>query len=452
MAVKHYLNSGNHGICGVIIALTYGMIRTFAIIFLSSILSLNAQGIDIIFQSKAATALNTVTLFPDTSLTKHSNFVYQQGELFEILGESYYEHEDASQNQKFKWYQVRTQDGKTGWVFGDAVAVIMADQFVEPAISSFHKKRFMFNNGFEKAVMWIASLEGRDNFHEQDYLNPAYKEYYLVITNEKGRSVQINFAGESATGKSGLHHFQMTDLSGDKIPEFIFQKNNLPTGSDMENRDLLIYSFQAGTLLKVFEERLTLHYEGNLASPSLYKSIEIEGPSIRVEYIDYLSCEDYSQSFETDKQSQGSERCMEYVTYSFQWDARTNSYYQIYEESRTPVKATMRFNGIYLKTAPKITGSNIRIIQRSEIFNIVKHHEEFILHRSKKILDTYFYIVLPSGKKGYISANKVVFSNTDHANVLLEYYYKPPLHKNEWKNAGPFVKIISDPDASAFRK
>jgi hypothetical protein len=153
--VKHSLNTRIHRTSGLIIALFVGMIRIFTIVAFCGLLSLQAQSHELIFESKAATALNTVTLFSDTSLTKHSNIVYQQGALFEVLAESYLEHEDASQNQKFKWYQVKTTDGKTGWVFGDAVAVIMSEQDIDPAISSFHKKRFMFNNGFEKAVMWI---------------------------------------------------------------------------------------------------------------------------------------------------------------------------------------------------------------------------------------------------------------------------------------------------------
>ncbi len=450
--VKHSLNNQKLPVCGAIIAVIVGMIRVFVITMLAGLISLQAQGLDIIFQSKAATALNSVTLFQDTSLSKHSNVVFQQGTLFEVLGESYYEHEDAAQNQKFKWYRVRAQNGKTGWVFGDAVAVILPEQHVDPAIGAFHKKRFLFDNGFEKAVLWVASLSGRDNFHKQDYLNPPYKEYYLVVTNEKGRSVQINFAGESATGKSNLFHFQMTDLSGDKVPEFIFQKNSQATGSDLNNRDLLIFSFQAGTLVKVFEERLTLHYDGQLAAPSLFKSVEIDGPGIRIEYVDYGSCKNYHQPIDTDNQKKGSERCMEFVTYSYQWDEHTNSYYQLYEETRTAVKATTRFNGVHLKTAPNIAASNVRIMRSNELFRVIKHHEKFLLHNGKKIIDNYLYVVLPSGEKGYLPANKVAFTETEHAELLLEYYYQPPLHKNDWKTEKPFVKIITDPNASAYRR
>jgi hypothetical protein len=451
--VKHSLNTQNRKTCGVIIALFVGMFRIFTILLLGGFLNLQAQGHELIFASKAASSINTVTLFPDTSLTKHSNIVYQQGTLFEVLAESKLEHEDASQNQKFKWYQVKTNDGRIGWVFGDAVAVIIPEENLDSVLSSFHKKRFMFNNGFEKAVTWVAEMKGRDNFHKKDYLNPIYKEYYLMVTNEKGQSVQINFAGESAAGKSNLFQFQMADLSGDKIPEFIFQKSNWPTGSNIENRDLLIYSFQAGTLVKVFEERLTLQYDGNLTSPALYKAVEIEGTGIRVEYIDYMDCSAYSQKLDTDPRKSGSEKCLEYVTYSYQWDNRTNSYYQIYEESRTPVQASMRFNGIYLKASPELTGKSIRIVQRTEALQVVKHHEAFYQSDSgKKKMDNYLYVVLSSGEKGYVSADKVMFFNTEHAEVLLEYYYNAPLHKDEWKSAQSFVKILSDPDASAYRK
>ncbi|HHS95314.1 MAG TPA: SH3 domain-containing protein [Phaeodactylibacter sp.] len=465
--VKHSLNPPHHRIHGVDIALSncppilidlnhymlIPMLRFFILIAFGGLLSLQAQGHELIFQSKVATALNTITLFSDTSLTKHSNIFFEQGELFEVIGESYYEHEDASQNQKFKWYHVRTLNGKTGWVFGDAVAVILPKDEIAPAVSSYHRKRFMFNNGFEKAVMWFGVLQGRDNFHEQDYLNPLYTEYYLIITNEKGKSTQINYAGQSAIGKSELYHFQMTDMTGDKIPEFIFQKKNHPTGSEIENRDLLIYSFQAGTLLKVFEERLTLLYDAQLASPTLYKAVEIEPKNIRIEYIDFLNCTDYSQQLPTDPQASGSEKCLEYVTYSFHWDDRSNSFYRIYDESRSPVKASMRFNGIYLKNSPKLTGKNIRIVKRTELFTVVKHHENFIKNSSgKKVMDNYLYIVLPSGEKGYVSADKVAFANTYHADVLIQYYRQAPLHKNDWKYSGDFVKFFFDRHTSVRKR
>jgi len=123
------------------------------LIALTGCLSLHAQTLDVIFQNKAATALNTVTLYPDTSFTKHSNIECKAGELFEIISTSYYEHEDAAQNQKFKWYQVKTQTGATGWVYGDGLAVMLPDAHVEAALRNYHKKRFGFSNGFEKAVL-----------------------------------------------------------------------------------------------------------------------------------------------------------------------------------------------------------------------------------------------------------------------------------------------------------
>ena len=74
-------------------------------------------------------------------------------------------------------------------------------------------------------------------------------------------------------------------------------------GSPIENRHLQIFSFQAGLLNTVFEERLTLTYGDDQPSPALYKHIDIELPYIRVAYVDYVKCDHYHQQI---PQPQGS--------------------------------------------------------------------------------------------------------------------------------------------------
>ncbi len=437
----------------MIIAIYLNMIRYLLLMFFVATGSLGTQALDIIFQDKAAMALNTVTLYPDSTFSKHSNIDYKAGELFEILSTSHYEHEDAAQNQKFKWYQVKTSDGKTGWVFGDAVAVILPDRHVEASLKNFHKKRFSFDNGFEKSVLWVASMEGRDNFHENDYLNPLYKEFYLVLTNEQGRSVQINYAGESAMGKSNLKHFQFYDVSGDKIPELIFQKSTYPTGSNLEERSLEIYSFQAGTLLQVFKERMTLNYSDKLPAPSLYKFIEINGPLIRVEYIDYLSCSNYGLPHETGKVKKSQERCMEFVTYTYKWDERLKAYFNLYEESRSAPVTGIRSAGKFLRDKPStIKGKRLNLISRNDPLQVIKHHDAFVSRGGKKLVDNFLYVKMPNGKTGYVPAHEVGFINTEHAKIIMAYYADTPLHKSKWKSDQSFLTIVSDPDTSVYNK
>ena len=95
---------------------------------------------------RPATALNKVILYQDSSFFDHSSVVYEEGALFSILGESRFEHEDAAQNQKFKWYYVRTPDQKKGWIFGDGIAVIQPADEINGISYKYHLKEIQHDN------------------------------------------------------------------------------------------------------------------------------------------------------------------------------------------------------------------------------------------------------------------------------------------------------------------
>ncbi|MEO1626353.1 MAG: SH3 domain-containing protein, partial [Bacteroidota bacterium] len=306
--------------------------RIFVICLLVFAFGKECMASDLVLRTKVASALGRVVLFPDSSYLKPSSLTFEEGTLFKILGETALDHEDDAQNQKFKWYKVEAPNGKSGWVFGDGLAVILPDKQVPDMLRPYHKHRFAFNNGFEQSIIWVGALEGRDNFHKQDLLNPIYNEQYIIITNEQGRSVHIQYAAQSARGSDRLRHFQLYDLSGDDVPELIVQLSGQPVGSQVENRNLSIFAFQAGTLENVFNERMTLTYQHNQASPALFKSIEIDGDLLRVEYIDYVPCGQYSLSHRCDSHDDKKERCLEFVTYTYLWDDRSRQLAPFYKE------------------------------------------------------------------------------------------------------------------------
>ncbi|MEL6922677.1 MAG: hypothetical protein AAFO94_01435, partial [Bacteroidota bacterium] len=224
--------------------------RSLFIVFFICVLTL-CQATDVIYNARTATALNRVSLFSDSTFTAHTNTTFEEGVLFEVIDESYNEHEDDSQNQKFKWFKIRTMDGREGWLYGDGIAVVLHDDLVDDHLRPFHKRKVQFNNGFENAVIWLAAIEGRDNVHESDFMNPLYNEYYLVITNQRNQSVHINYAGMSAMGRNELSEFQLQDITGDQVPELMLMQSSYPVESETEDRQLIIYSMQAGTLTKV---------------------------------------------------------------------------------------------------------------------------------------------------------------------------------------------------------
>lgn len=393
-----------------------------------------------VLESKSATALNTVTLYPDSSFFKHSNRFFEEGTLFEVLDETIEEHEDSGQDQKFKWYKVKTNTGRVGWVFGEGLAVIVPDYSVDQQIQKYHKRKIQLTSGFENALMWVAAIQGRDNFHQQDYLNPIYNEYYLVITNQFGKSVHINISGVNARGQSQLTNFDLVDVNQDQIPDIVVQTISSSNENDLQHRNLEIYSTQAGTLMKVLEERLTLTYEDDLKSPALSKSIEIEEGIIRVEYVDYLLCEDYQQPISVQAIGNDMERCMEYVTYSYIWNPRKKQFETLYDESRTTVKGSSTYE-TYLKEYPASSSGSLTKVSLNERLKVIKHFEKMTLHGTQKKYENYCLVQTSNGALGYIPANYIRFGQYAHTPILEAYYQQAPLMKNAWTYPSDFVKM-----------
>lgn len=414
----------------------------FIILFLSSHFFVFSNAL--VLQDKAATALNKVILYPDSSFFKHSNISYPEGELFEIIGESYFEHEDNLQNQKFKWYQVKTHDQKTGWIYGDGLAIILEQQRINKNLLPFHKKEYQFNNGFEKSIIWMAAMEGRDNLHEEDYLNPLYKEFYIVITNAHKRSVHIQYSGYSNRGEFELKKLAIKDLTGDGIAEFVLQQTALNTGNPLEERNLLIYNFQAGTLVKILEENATLTKAFHQASPAQYKHIEIGEQYVRVAFVDYMNCTKYKQKYEHQTTPSSQEYCLEYVTYTYNWDEKRKKYEILYGESRIAPKAKLKIQAgqqhqAILLAQPFANARTVATVPSNSNITVIKDCQTVTQQGRQKSKQHYFYVQLVSGQKGFLPAAQVSFDKLEHANTLERYYQKPAMMMKNAVNDTPFL-------------
>lgn len=411
-------------------------------IFVFIVFTFSSKASDLIFKSRVATVLNTVTLYPDSSYFKHSNIRFSEGELLEVVGETTLQHLDDAQNQKFKWYKVRSISGQEGWIFGDGIAVMMQEENIETQLKSFHKKKISLNNGFEKSVTWMAAIDGRDNLHDNELLNSTYHEYYIVVTSEHGKSVHINYESQSAMGREVLNLFQMKDVTNDGVADFLVETKSYSSSSDLENRTLEIFSLQSGYLKKILEERMTLTYDDDLFSPAMFKSVEVSATSIRVEFVDYVACKKFSLPYQFDKNSETQERCIEFVTYTYAWDNRKKMFVQFYRENRNALKGIVSNPKIFLKSEPSFLSEKIEKLKPNTPFIIIKHFEKVFMQNGKKKISPYLYVQSKNGNRGYIRGKVVHFLNTEHADVLHNYYKKPPLSKTELKSGKVFLKII----------
>lgn len=405
-------------------------------------LCLAFQSLAIHIDQSSATALNTVTLYSDSTFVEETGYSYKEGAYFKVLAESYFEHPDADQKQKFKWYQVETNNQKTGWVFGDGLAVFVPFQNLEPTLKPYHRKKMTLGNGFDDAISWIAAIQGRDNFHAQDYMNPLYSEYYLVITNNRGNSVLMKCSGESARGETFVQKVITKDITGDGFPEFIVQRRTAGTGSSVDEREIEIFTMKAGTLSSVFLEHMTLSYEPNVPSPALYKQIEIDDQSIRIVYVDYVLPQNYSQNLSLGTIYPRKERCIEYVTAYYSWNKRTKCFKNLYGESRLAPKAVTWSSSFSIKEKPQFSSRSITNVYANEPFSIIKHYEEYVVEAGRKKVKNWFFIQTKRGKYGYIPAEKVGFIQMEHGDILNRYYLNPPISKSQWKMNGDAFLLI----------
>ncbi len=402
--------------------------------------------------SRVAVNINPIRFYTDSSFTKPSEMNFPEGELFEIISESRRLHDDNSQNQQFKWYRLQALNGKKGWVFGDNVAIILPETQIAAPFKPYHQQTTHFDNGFEKGIMWAASVEGFDNLYKnRPLLNPPYKEFYWMVTSERGKSVSIHCGGINDQGKKETLSVQFCNLNDSPSDELVLELNSQQTGSSLEQRDLEIYAFQGGSLQKIFEERLTLFFDqtgGNEPAPSAYKCVEMESSPqnmIRIAYVDYVDCKKFTLKMNVDVQiEEGAyrERCMEYVTSSYVWDTKIQAFKTFYKETRTALNASIRLPNSVLKIAPSEESKTIRNLPNNDKLLIIKHCEDIALLNGEKIWNHFLYVKHASGDYGYVRARDIGFKNLEQGDLLQQYYRTPPPSKSEWKPTNVhFVKV-----------
>ncbi len=393
----------------------------------------------IILTKRAAVSVSPVRLYADSTYAASTETTYTEGSLFEVVGETVLEHFDNTQNQTFKWFKIRAADGTIGWLFGDNLAVVLAENAVEPAVRPYFKKPMSFDNGFEKATIWLANTDGHD-VKTAPATQPSYQEFYLVVTNERGHCVLLNYANVSETNKKSLQSIYFQDLTNNKINEILLETTATPTGSTLAEHVFEIYSFKSGALTKLFEERLTLTWEADVPAPSFSKFVDIDRSTIRIAYVDYVSCAQYSLNLPTDVRSKTQERCLEYVTYSFRWDKIERLFKPLYAESRRTVQAVV-VEATTLKTTPSVSSALAMLVTPADRLQVIKHYEVLKIENGEKKMDTWLYVRHPAGILGYVRGKDIVFKNTEHATVLWEYYQNPPLWKPDWHSGMNCVKV-----------
>ena len=373
----------------------------------------------IAFQSPSfentAVAVNKFILFPDSTFYKQSNITIAEGETFEVINETKLLHEDDAQLQEFKWYQVKLKSGKTGWAFGNNIAIFDTQMNNEEKISTETEAKLSYN--FHNAKLWKASIRGRDS---KSATKKGYVEKYLVFTNGFKQSRFIQIGREQVEGKSWAENVQMADLNSDGFEEVIIELKSQGTMSESINQYLEIFTMKHDAMQSIYSEKINLGRRSKNISPVNQKFFDVEEGSIRVAYIDYFDCSD---SFG------GS--CMEYVTYSYAWDKSKQAFETLYEPSRTSPVVKPKSNNLYLYPGPGLY-QKVGTVGTRETLKVlgqeVKHYKVGSLVEKK----IFFYVETAWGKKGFIESHNVEFIENDYSDALNSYYQHPSMNTDRF--------------------
>ena len=159
---------------------------TFLMIWFSKN-SFASKSIELILQGKAALVINNTRLYEDSSYLKPTLLNLKENDLVEWVSSTTNEYLDNAQNQLFKWHFVKTLSGKTGWIYGDELAIPTPILRLESKLRPYVHQKKNLGASFESAIIWFGSIEGKDVKKGKSFFNPIYKESYIVFSNDVGK-------------------------------------------------------------------------------------------------------------------------------------------------------------------------------------------------------------------------------------------------------------------------
>jgi hypothetical protein len=392
---------------------------------------------------KPGLTVDKTVLYADSTLLKPTKEMLKSGELVEILAQSALEYPDKEKKQQFFWYKIKTKNNKTGWLFGDRLAILQRNDLLETSIEKFQKEQLSLGTDYDDATIWLAAIEGHDT---EEYHKGFYSESYLIVSSPKGKNTFIRIGKKSTQGEINLLQLFFEDITNDNHPELIFEMSSNDHSERFESRTLEIYSLQNGGLSKIFEENMTLLGADLMPTPCLYKCAEIDEKTIRIEYLDFVSPQDYSLPYPHDIQSQTQEECLEAVTYTYAWSNRNHKIELLYEPSRIAPYVTPQNYGVSVRTTPAISGEVISLLSDGDKLLVIKQFDKLTKNSQGQLqAEAFLYVRTPDKKYGYVAASKVHWTRLRHAEILEAYARNTPILKTNWNYDFPFVRLLVKP-------
>lgn len=375
---------------------------TIVLIFITKNL-LATRSIELILQGKAALAINNTRLYEDSSYLKPTLINIQENELVEWLASSTLEFPDNAQNQLFKWHKIRTLSGKTGWVFGDELALPTPISRIENKFRPLIHQKKNIGVSFESAIIWFASIEGKDIKKGKSYFNPIYKESYIIFSNDIGKSFSINYANASESGKSEIIQLWIEDFTKDGSNEVIWEKKYESSDSKQPDKTIEIFSVIAGNLQKIWEENM-IRTDTNSVSKNKYI---LNNGTIRFLGVSLSNSPSFLLSEKNKLSNLQNTKHIESSSYTLKWNPLSKKLDTLYSKTTfTPRAEILQLTQLLSKPNP--ISNKISILSPPEKCTLL----EYLENQN----DSWFYIRTNSGNYGFVPTS--AFSNIVIQNYL----------------------------------
>lgn len=367
-------------------------------------------------EGRAIVALDNLGLFSDSTFAGNTVSFHKEGEIFRFLDMTKQLHEDDAQKQLFPWYKVETLSGKTGWLYGDVVMVMLPRMKVSETLSDFFRKRFDFEAGFSDAILWVGAVTGREIISSDKRYHPIYREEYLILTDSSGVSRSVSINSNKLYGSTHLKKVEIADVTGDDVPEIILQKISYAKRNYTNTLLTQIFAFaENGEPINIFEESLNVP-DTESGSPMKFKFLDIRPKTIRIEHVGGIECKG---EFRVKGQP---ETCLRHFTESYFWNEKKFLFESLREPFRAPVKGISKKDKIALRRKPSGRASSVTQLYRNNLVYIVREVSTTIQVNGKPRQEFWLYVREAGGKYGYLRAKDVEFINITNAPVFNEIY------------------------------
>lgn len=364
---------------------------TFLMIWFSKN-SFASKSIELILQGKAALVINNTRLYEDSSYLKPTLLNLKENDLVEWLSSTTNEYLDNAQNQLFKWHFVKTLSGKTGWIYGDELAIPTPILRLESKLRPYVHQKKNLGASFESAIIWFGSIEGKDVKKGKSFFNPIYKESYIVFSNDVGKSLALNYANASESGKSELNQIWISDFTKDGKEDILWEKRIESVDNHHVERSLEIYSILAGNLQKIWDEKL----DESLQNKIFNKKYLIKEGIIRISTLELMDNDQYSLSSKSKLSTYFNAKAIESSTLSLKWNSQSKTIDTLYGFSKIAPKVDI-IQLTQLLLSPSDNSTYISILNPPEKCTLL----QFIEKPEK----SWFYIRTNGGNYGFIPAN-----------------------------------------------